>query len=112
MSIFQYMYNIIKFLVGSTNNYKEGSMANKKFTTKAYTINLLISEVKALPSSKVKNFDTLVAALSPRAGKHSAKVKVLDSFLYGNLKSIVNTSSSNVKRNVLTALKNRKKFGN
>lgn len=84
--------------------------------TKAYTINRLISEVNALDSRKVKDYATLVANLSPRGGQKSAKIKVLNNFLNGDLKSVANGSvvfpaAKGVKARIVAALKHRKQYG-
>jgi hypothetical protein len=85
--------------------------------TKAYTINRLISEISALDTRKVKDYATFVANLSPRGGKNSAKIKVLNNFLSGNLKDVVYgqrvsaPAAKSVKARVVAALKHRKQYG-
>jgi len=80
------------------------------FSTKAYTLNVLISEVQSLDVVTVNNFRTFARAISPRAGVKSTKVKVLNYFLNGKLRSIVNNSfnGSDIKDRLLVALKARK----
>lgn len=83
--------------------------------TKAYTINRLIREVRSLNTRKVTDFKSFANELSPRLGTKSAKVKVLNRFLGGNLAVVISAATlgynSNVKSAVLTALRTRKSKG-
>lgn len=81
--------------------------------TKAYTINLLINEVRSLSARAVSDYTTLATSLSPRAGANSAKVQVLNSFLGGKLRSVIGSDryGKTVKARVLNALKARKSNG-
>jgi hypothetical protein len=51
------------------------------YSTKKYTINLLINEVSSLSSNAFTSVNTLASALSPRAGRNSAKLFVLKGYL-------------------------------
>lgn len=91
--------------------------SNMSVRTKAYTINRLIWEVGALDARKVKDYATLVTNLSPRGGKNSAKIQVLNTFLGGDLKAVVDGKTfcslkgKSIKARVVSALKYRKEFG-
>lgn len=98
----------------NNNNVRSNSMTVR---TKAYTINRLINEVSALNGRKVTDYATFVANLSPRGGQNSAKIKVLNSFLGGDLKNVIYgdtvtfTKGKTVKSRVISALKHRKQYG-
>lgn len=62
--------------------------------TKKYTLNLLISEVSNLSNAQTSSYSALASALSPRAGRRSAKLRVLNAFLGGSTARIVNGTSS------------------
>ncbi len=84
--------------------------------TKAYTLNVLIREVSALSSKSASTFATFASSLSPRAGASSRKVQVLNSFVGGQLRSIISgtasgVSGSSAKTRVLNALRARKRNG-
>lgn len=84
--------------------------------TKAYTINRLISEVRSLSSRKVNNYSTFISEFSPRAGKQSTKLKVLNSFLSGSLQDVVEIGygtgkTKTIKARVIAALQLRKSRG-
>lgn len=81
--------------------------------TKAYTLNRLINEVRALDAKKVTDYRTFVSNLSPIAGRNSAKIKVLNTFLNGKLTNVAGNFiyGVNVKNRVLNALKKRKAKG-
>jgi len=84
--------------------------------TKKYTLNLLISEVSSLSASQASSYSALASALSPRAGRRSAKLRVLNNFLGGSAARIVNGTTSAVsgrsgRTRLLRALRARK-FGN
>jgi hypothetical protein len=64
------------------------------FTTKAYTISSLINEVSSLTPSQVSTVTKLANAISPRAGLMSAKVHALNTYLNGQLSSVVSGSGS------------------
>lgn len=84
------------------------------FTTKAYTINLLINEVSSLSASQVSSVTSLASAISPRAGTSSAKFSALNNFLNGKLSSVVSGSNGyrslgkTAKTRVIRALRARK----
>jgi hypothetical protein len=84
------------------------------FTTKAYTINLLISEISALSVAQVSSVSSLANAISPRAGVSSAKFSALNSFLSNQLSSVVSGSAAyssfgkTAKTRVIRALRARK----
>lgn len=79
--------------------------------TKAYTLNRLINEVSNLNYRQVKDFNTFVQAVSPRAGIYGRKVEVLDNFLGGHLNRIINSPAfgKTPRTRVLNALRARKK---
>jgi len=82
------------------------------FKTNKYTINLLINEIKSVPSS-VSSVSMLAQALSPRAGTSSVKLRVLNSYLNGRLNSLVSGRTgrdfgSNARARILGALRSRK----
>lgn len=83
------------------------------FVTNKYTINLLMSEVQSLTSSQVSSFDSIVEALSPRAGVRSAKIAALSSYVGGSVARVLgNTSLGRTPRaRLLKALRNRKTSG-
>lgn len=93
-------------------------MSNAGFSTKKYTINLLISEVSSLTPSSFSSVKTLTSALSPRTGATSAKVAALNSFLNGNLTRIVNGTGNyssfgkTPRTRIVRALRARKSFRN
>ncbi len=81
--------------------------------SKAYTLNRLITEVSGLNTRKITNLTSLANYLSPVRGAKSAKFVVLNTFLNGQLSSIVNneTFGNTVKQRVVRALKARKRYG-
>lgn len=84
------------------------------FSTKKYTISLLINEVSSLKTSQVSSIETLAITLSPRAGRNSAKFFALNQYLNGNLSSIFagkgtfKSYGKTPRARVLNALRNRK----
>lgn len=84
------------------------------FTTKKYTLNLLLTEVSSLSRSSFSNVSSLAVALSPRAGRSSAKINALNSFLNGSLTTVLRSSSlgKTPRGRLLRALRNRKRNGN
>lgn len=65
------------------------------FTTKKYTRPVLVTELKALPVSSFKNIVTLGKALSPRAGRKSAKYNALNNFVGGVGQVFLTASAKN-----------------
>lgn len=88
------------------------------FTTKKYTINLLLNEVSSLNNSQLSSVRSLAKALSPRAGTNSAKLNALKSYVSGSLNSVLSGSGSaqslgkTPRTRLLKALKNRKRSSN
>ena len=83
-------------------------------TTKAYTLNRLISEVSRISYSAQS--PAVITALSPRYGLASVKFHVIDSFLNGKLNAILlnkdsNASGKSARTRLLRALRERKRTG-
>ena len=86
----------------------------KVFTTKAYTINYLINEVRSLNERAVRSESSFISEFSPRKGAKSAKMQKLNSFLNGKLPLVIKsglTGTKSIKKRVLAALEYRKAVG-
>ena len=86
---------------------------NMNWSTKAYTLNVLIEDVAAVKGTG--DTRTVLKQLSPRLGAESVKVSVIDSFLNGNLAPVLNGRGAyaklgtTAKARLLKALRLRKK---
>lgn len=90
------------------------SQMAKVFTTKAYTINYLINEVRSLNERAVRSESSFISEFSPRKGAKSAKMQKLNSFLNGKLPLVIKsglTGTKSIKKRVLAALEYRKAAG-
>jgi hypothetical protein len=90
------------------------SQMAKVFTTKAYTINYLINEVRSLNERAVRSESSFISEFSPRKGAKSAKMQKLNSFLNGKLPLVIKsglTGTKSIKKRVLAALEYRKAVG-
>ena len=63
-------------------------------STKAYTLNKLISEVSNISRSNGSTVDGVYTALSPRAGASSYKFTVINRFLNGKLSEVLGNHAS------------------
>jgi len=86
----------------------------KAYTTKAYTINYLINEVRSLSGRRVRSESSFISEFSPRKGVKSAKMQKLNSFLNGKLTLVIKSGlvgSKSIKNRVIAALEYRKAQG-
>ena len=82
------------------------------FTTKAYTLNSLITEVTHIGLKA--SISDIVFTLSPRAGAYSQKLQVINTFLDGELNAVlIGTTGHGAtpRTRLLRALKFRKTHG-
>lgn len=84
------------------------------FTTKKYTINLLVNEVASLSNTQVSSVQSLANSISPRAGVSSAKFYALNRYVGGNITAVINgrgrfsSFGKTARSRILTALRARK----
>ena len=64
-------------------------LSSNLFSTKAYTIESLISEVSSLKLTQVSSVNALAQTLSPRVGVHGAKIAFLNNYVGGNLEAVI-----------------------